>query len=144
KAALTSLGELQLWQIAMKPGKPLAFGHVRQVAFIGLPGNPVSSFVTFVLFVRPFLLRCLGVRDVAPKTVQLRADFQFPADHARRQYVRARLNEEGGLDLFPSQNSSLLSSVAWADGLVDLPAATPVERGHSVRFLSFSELTGPA
>ena len=144
KAALSSLGELQLWQIAMKPGKPLAFGHVRQVAFIGLPGNPVSSFVTFVLFVRPFLLRCLGVRDVAPKAVQLRADFQFAADHARRQYVRARLNEAGGLDLFPSQNSSLLSSVAWADGLVDLPVATPVERGHSVRFLSFSELTGPA
>jgi len=144
KAALTSLGELQMWQIAMKPGKPLAFGHVRQVAFIGLPGNPVSSFVTFVLFVRPFLLRCLGVRDVAPKAVQLRADFQFSPDRTRRQYVRARLNESGGLDLFPSQNSSLLSSVAWADGLVDVPAATAVERGQSVRFLFFSELTGPA
>jgi molybdopterin molybdotransferase len=144
KAALTSLGELQLWQIAMKPGKPLAFGQVRQVTFIGLPGNPVSSFVTFVLFVRPYLLRCLGVLDIAPKVVQLRADFQFAADSVRRQYVRARLNESGGLDLFPSQNSSLLSSVAWADGLVDVPAATAVERGQGVRFLSFSELTGPA
>ncbi len=144
RAALTRLGALQMWQIAMKPGKPLAFGNVGQVAFIGLPGNPVSSFVTFVLFVRPFLLRCLGVRDVMPRTVQLRADFQFGADLARRQYVRVRLNESGGLDLFPSQNSSLLSSVAWADGLVDLPAATPIERGQSVRYLSFSELTGPA
>jgi len=144
KAALASLGELQLWQIAMKPGKPLAFGHVHDVAFIGLPGNPVSSFVTFVLLVRPFLLRCLGVRVVAPKAVAIRADFDFAADRVRRQYVRARLNGSGGLDVFPSQNSSLLSSVAWADGLVDLPAGSAVERGQSVRFLSFSELTGPA
>jgi len=144
KAALAALGELQLWQIAMKPGRPLAFGRVREVPFIGLPGNPVSAFVTFVLLVRPFLLRRLGVRDVAPKAVPLRADFERAADNARREFLRVRLNDSGGLDLFPSQNSSLLSSVTWADGLVDLPPATPVKRGQSVRFLSFSELTGPA
>lgn len=144
KAALASLGELQLWQIAMKPGKPLAFGHARGIPFIGLPGNPVSSFVTFVLFVRPFLLRRLGVGDVRPKAVTLRADFEFAADRVRREFVRVRLNASGGLDIFPNQNASLLSSVAWADGLVDLPAGTAVKRGQSVRFLSFAELTGPA
>ncbi|HYA75363.1 MAG TPA: gephyrin-like molybdotransferase Glp [Burkholderiaceae bacterium] len=144
KAALATLGELQLWQIAMKPGKPLAFGHARGVPFIGLPGNPVSSFVTFVLLVRPYLLRCLGVRDVTPKAVALPADFAYTADRARREFVRARLNGSGGLDLFPNQNASLLSSVAWADGLVDLAAASVVERGQRVRFLSFAELTGPA
>jgi len=144
KAALSFLGQLQLWQIAMKPGKPLAFGQVRGAPFIGLPGNPVSAFVTFVLLVRPFLLRRLGVSDVAPKALPLRADFERAADGARRDFLRARINDSGGLDLFPSQNSSLLSSVTWADGLVDLAPGTPVRRGQNVRFLSFSELTGPA
>jgi molybdopterin molybdotransferase len=143
KAALATMGELQMWRIAVKPGKPLAFGRVGAVPFIGLPGNPVASFVSFVILVRPFLLRCMGATTIAPRAVGVRADFDRPADPARREFLRARLNDAGGLDLFPSQNSALLSSVAWADGLVDLPAGTAVVRGQPVRFLSFGELTGP-
>jgi molybdopterin molybdotransferase len=143
KAALSSMGELQMWQIAIKPGKPLAFGRVGAVPFIGLPGNPVASFVAFLVLVRPFILRCMGVAAVAPRAASVRADFERAADPVRREFLRARFNDAGGLELFPSQNSALLSSVSWADGLVDLPAATAVVRGQSVRFLSFGELTGP-
>jgi molybdopterin molybdotransferase len=144
KAALASLGELQLWQIAMKPGRPLAFGHALGKPFIGLPGNPVSCFVTFVLLVRPFLLRCLGAAQAVPRPVALRADFERKADPARREFLRVRLNGAGGLDLFPSQNSALLSSVTWASGLVDLAPGTAVARGQLVPYLSLAELTGPA
>jgi molybdopterin molybdotransferase len=143
KAALSSMGELQMWQIAIKPGKPLAFGRIGAVPFIGLPGNPVASFVAFLVLVRPFILRCMGVAAVAPRAASVRADFERAADPVRREFLRARFNDTGGLELFPSQNSALLSSVSWADGLVDLPAATAVVHGQSVRFLSFGELTGP-
>ncbi len=143
KAALESIGQLQMWRIAMKPGKPMAFGQVGTVPFIGLPGNPVSSFVTFVLLVRPFLLHCLGVRDCAPAAIALRADFDYGADPQRREFARARRNPDGGLDLFPSQGAALLSSVAWADGLVDVAPGAGIVRGQMVHFLPFSELTGP-
>jgi molybdopterin molybdotransferase len=143
KAALESLGSLQLWQIAMKPGKPLAFGHIGAVPFIGLPGNPVSSFVTFLIFVRPFILRLLGVPLTDPQAVLLRADFARPADPQRREFLRVRINAGGGLEPYPSQNSALLSSVAWAHGLADLPAGRVVTVGEPLRFLSFHELTGP-
>jgi molybdopterin molybdotransferase len=144
RAALQSLGQLQLWQIAMKPGKPLAFGQLQGVPFIGLPGNPVSGFVTFVLTVRPFLLRRLGVREVAPHGFQVRADFRYRGDPQRREFLRARINADGGVELAGSQNAAVLSTVAWAHGLVDLPAGTPVEPGQIVRFLSLAELAGPA
>jgi molybdopterin molybdotransferase len=143
KAALAALGELQAWRIAIKPGKPLAFGRVGSVPFIGLPGNPVASFVSFVILVRPFLLRCMGASDIRPRAAGVCADFERPADPLRREFLRARLNDSGRLELFPSQNSALLSSVSWADGLVDLPAGEAVVRGQTVRFLPFGELTGP-
>lgn len=143
KAALASLGELQLWQIAMKPGKPLAFGRVGAVPFIGLPGNPVSSFVTFVVLVRPFLLRTMGVAQVVPRAARVRADFDRAADPARRELLRVRLNDAGGLEAHSSQNSALLSSVCWADGLADLPAGLAVRKGDPVDFLPLSALTGP-
>ncbi|HYM48034.1 MAG TPA: gephyrin-like molybdotransferase Glp, partial [Burkholderiaceae bacterium] len=118
KPAVQAEGTLDLWQIAMKPGKPLAFGSVRGVPFIGLPGNPVSSFVTFVLFARPFILRRQGrVESLRPRA--LRADFDWPEASRRREFMRARQNRNNGLDVFPNQNSSVLTSVVWADGLID-------------------------
>ena len=140
KPAVEAEGELELWQIAMKPGKPVAFGRVRDVPFIGLPGNPVSSFVTFLLFARPFVLRRQGVRDVDAPAYTLRADFDWPKPDRRREFLRVRRNEQQGLDLFPTQNSGVLTSTVWADGLADVPAGSAVARGDVVRYLSFADL----
>ena len=139
KPAVQAEGTLDLWQIAMKPGKPLAFGRVRNVPFIGLPGNPVSSFVTFVLFARPFILQRQG-RIEALRTLPLRADFDWDQSSRRREFLRARLNGSGGLDIFPNQNSSVLTSVTWADGLIDNPSEHLIHSGDVVRFLPFAEL----
>jgi len=140
KAAVEAEGRLDLWQISMKPGKPLAFGQVRGVPFIGLPGNPVSSFVTFLLFARPFILTRQGVSEVAPRALTLRADFDLPKPDRRREFLRARINYDGGLGLFPNQNSAVLTSVAWADGLIDNPPGQTIRAGDIVRYLPFAEL----
>ena len=142
KAAVQAEGALDLWKIAIKPGKPLAFGKVspRDTAFIGLPGNPVSTFVTFLMLVRPFLLACQGARVTAPRGLMMRADFDWPKPDRRREFLRVRINHDGGLDLFPNQSSGVLTSCAWADGLVDNPPAQAVARGELVRFIPFSEL----
>lgn len=141
KPAVEAEGKLNMWQIAVKPGKPLAFGEVGQAFFIGLPGNPVSSFVTFLLFVRPFLLRLQGA-DVPAQArgMQLRADFNWPKADRRNEFLRAKLNEKGGLDLFPNQGSAVLTSTVWGDGLVDNPPGNPIAAGDVVRFIPFSEL----
>lgn len=140
KPAVESLGRLALWQIAMKPGKPLAFGQVHGVPFIGLPGNPVSSFVTFLLFALPALRRLQGASAHAVEPLALRADFEWPRADARREFLRVRRNSAGGLELFPNQNSAVLTSCVWADGLVDNPPGTVIERGDVVRYLPFAEL----
>jgi molybdopterin molybdotransferase len=144
KPAVEAEGSLLMWRIAMKPGRPLAFGKVgageRQAAFIGLPGNPVSSFVTFLIFVRPFLLKTQGVADVAPRVVHARADFDWPEPDPRREFLRVKWNVQDGLDLYPTQDSAVMTSTAWADGLVDNPAGQPIRRGDRVRFLPYSEL----
>jgi molybdopterin molybdotransferase len=140
KPAVEAEGRLDLWQIAMKPGKPLAFGHVRDVPFIGLPGNPVSSFVTFLLFARPFILRRQGVLDVDVRALALPADFEWPQADKRREFLRARMNARGALELFANQNSAVLNSAVWADGLVDNPAGQAIRRGDTVRFLPYSEM----
>jgi molybdopterin molybdotransferase len=145
KPAVQAEGSLDLWQIALKPGKPLAFGHVKRAdgttaAFIGLPGNPVSSFVTFLLAVRPVLLRMQGVNDLAPRATQMRADFDWPRADKREEFLRAKVNAQGGLDLFPNQGSGVLTSAAWADGLIANPPGRTIARGDAVRFLSFPEL----
>jgi molybdopterin molybdotransferase len=140
KPAVEAEGELLMWRIAMKPGRPLAFGRVGKAAFIGLPGNPVSSFVTFLIFVRPFLLKLEGIDRVFPRTVSARADFDWSDPDTRREFLRARWNARGGLDLYPTQDSAVLTSTAWADGLVDNPAGHPIRSGDTVVFMPYSEL----
>ena len=146
KPAVQAEGALDLWQIAMKPGKPLAYGHVRrgdgqgEAAFIGLPGNPVSSFITYLLFVRPYLLALQGVTDTAVQTLPVRAAFDWPRPDKRREYLRVRLNAQGEAELFPSQNSAVLTSTVWADGLVDNPPQQAIARGDVVRYLPLSSL----
>ncbi|MFC0694629.1 gephyrin-like molybdotransferase Glp [Paraburkholderia humisilvae] len=163
KPAVEAEGRLSMWQIAMKPGKPLAFGAVRRASagaastvsaagaasdsavpaetfFIGLPGNPVSSFATFVLFVRPFVLRLAGVRTVTPRALSLRADFTQQKADRRNEFLRARVNAAGGLDLFPNQSSAVLTSTVWGDGLIDNPPNHAISAGETVRFIPFSEL----
>ena len=142
KPAVEALGSLDLWAIAIKPGKPFAYGKVGSAHFIGLPGNPVSSFVTFALLVRPFVLRLQGVQNVAPQAVTLRADFDWPRADKRREFLRARINAQGGLDRFANQSSGVLTSVVWGDGLVDNPAGSTIARGDMVRFMPFAQLLG--
>ncbi len=144
RPAVEAEGEIRLWQIAMKPGKPLAYGRVRRpdggaASFIGLPGNPVSSFVTFLLFVRPFILKCQGVADVAPKALRLPAEFDWPRPDRRREFLRARMTAQGGLELFPNQSSGVLTSTVWGDGLIDTPSNQAIKRGDTgALFLPFS------
>jgi molybdopterin molybdotransferase len=140
KPAVEAEGRLLMWRIAMKPGRPLAFGSVGKSFFIGLPGNPVSSFVTFLIFVRPFLLRMQGISDVQPKSIAARADFDWPEPDARREFLRVKWNAQGGLDLYPTQDSAVLTSTSWADGLVDNPAGQAIRKGEMVRYLPYSEL----
>ena len=140
KPAVQSLGELTLWQIAIKPGKPFAYGRVQDTHFIGLPGNPVSSYVTFLLLVRPFLLKLQGVRELAPVSVQAQAHFDWPRADRRREFLRVRRNGAGGLDLFPNQSSGVLTSAVWGDGLVDNAPGQTIQHGDSVRFISFAEV----
>lgn len=149
KPAVEAEGSLLMWRIAMKPGRPLAFGRVRgegregrEAAFIGLPGNPVSSFVTFLVFVRPFLLRTQGIGEVAPRALAARADFDWIDADPRREFLRVKWNAEGGLDLYPTQDSAVMTSTAWADGLVDNPPNHAIRKGDMVRFLPFAELYG--
>lgn len=144
KPAVQALGRLDLWQIAIKPGKPFAYGRVDSAAgvahFMGLPGNPVSCFVTFAMLVRPFLLRLQGVHDVAPKTIAARADFDWPRADKRREFLRVRLNADGHLERFANQSSGVLTSTVWGDGVVDNPPGQAIARGDSVRFIPFGGL----
>ena len=148
KPAVETLGTLDLWQIAMKPGKPFAYGQIPRkegedsgaAHFMGLPGNPVSSFLTFALLVRPFVLRLQGVSDVAPQSIAARADFTWPKADKRREFLRVRHNAAGGLDLLNNQSSGVLTSAAWGDGVVDNAAGQTIAPGDTVRFISFAEL----
>ena len=142
KPAVQQLGQLDLWQIAIKPGKPFAHGRVEAAHFIGLPGNPVSSFVTFLLLVRPFLLRMQGVQDVALPSQPLRADFDWPRADRRQEFLRVKRNVQGGLDLFPNQSSGVLTSVVWGDGLLDNPPGRTIARGDTVQCISLGDLLG--
>ena len=141
KPAVEAEGRLNLWQIAVKPGKPLAFGEVKDAFFIGLPGNPVSSFVTFLLFVRPFILRLQGVTgSVAPRSYKLAAAFERVKADRRNEFLRARVNDDGELELFANQSSGVLTSTVWGDGLIDCPPGLSIARGDLLRFIPFNEL----
>jgi len=145
KPAVQALGSLALWQIAMKPGKPFAYGHVRRESapgmahFVGLPGNPVSSFMTFLLMVKPVILALQGAQQRAPVCIPVPAHFDVPKADKRREFLRVRRNAQGGLDLFPNQSSGVLTSVVWGDGVVDNPAGQTIARGDLVSFWPFSE-----
>lgn len=169
KPAVETLGELDLWQIAIKPGKPFAFGSIARQSsqrdapnvgtptptlprpagegaassrchFMGLPGNPVSSFITFMVLVRPFLLKLQGVTRLEPARMAVPAHFDWPRADKRREFLRVRRNAAGGLDLFPNQSSGVLTSAVWGDGVVDNPAGKTIARGDMVQFISFEEL----
>ncbi len=140
KPAVEAEGELSLWSVAMKPGKPVAFGKVGDADFVGLPGNPVSAFVTFNLLVRPFIRACQGAKDVLPKARTMTAGFDWPKPGNRREFLRVRVAADGRLERYPNQSSGVLTSCVWADGLADIPASTTVRPGDTVRYLAFGDL----
>lgn len=143
KPAVESLGELNLWQLAIKPGKPFAYGKVSRDSgachFMGLPGNPVSSFVTFLLLVRPFVLALQGVTKTEIARTSMTAHFDWPRADKRREFLRVKRNAQGDLELFPNQSSGVLTSAVWGDGVVDNPAGQTISKGDTVRFISFAE-----
>ena len=146
KPAVQALGVLNLWQIAIKPGKPFAYGQIAEgtggsvAHFIGLPGNPVSSFVTFLLMVRPFILKLQGATNLTPASIAMPAHFDWPKADKRREFLRVRQNLAGGLDLFDNQSSGVLTSAVWGDGLLDNPAGRTIAHGDMVRFISLPTL----
>ena len=148
KPAVTAEGRLNLWQIAIKPGKPLAFGAVRrsnnledgEAWFMGLPGNPVSSFITFLLFVRPFILQLQGREAGPPRSYPMRADFDWLKGDRRNEFLRVKINDQGGLDLFQNQSSGVLTSASWSDGLVDCPPGQIFKAGDFVKYIPLSAL----
>lgn len=144
KQAVMSLGSLDVWRIAMKPGKPLAFGRIGNTDFIGLPGNPVSAFVTYLVAVMPFMRQRMGLKAVMPRYQYAVAGFDWPGDAKRREFLRVR--QEPGessqplLALWPNQGSAVVSGLVWADGLVDLEPGTSVKAGDLVRYVPLSTL----
>jgi molybdopterin molybdotransferase len=147
KPAVERLGSLDLWKIAIRPGKPLAFGHIgdARTPFIGSPGNPVSLFVTFVLFARPYIRRMQAIAEASEqRAISVRSGFDWPRPDKRREFQRARLTRgadgEPEASVYPSRSSGVLSSVAWADGLVVIPEGQVLKKGDKVQFIPFSEL----
>jgi molybdopterin molybdotransferase len=144
KPAVEAEGRLDMWKIAIKPGKPLAFGEVRKAGgkawFLGLPGNPVAAFVTFLIMVRPFILRLQGVAGVLPHSYTLPADFEWKKADPRTEFLRGKLSAAGGVELFKNQGSGVVTSLSWGDGLVIKAPQQIIARGDSVRFIPFAEL----
>lgn len=140
KPAVEAEGELALWNVAVKPGKPLAFGKVGNADFVGLPGNPVSVFVTFHTLIRPFVRKCQGASKLLPVARDMVAGFEWSKAGDRREFLRVRVGADGRLERFPNQSSGVLTSCLWADGLADIPVGQKVSPGDTVRYLRFSEL----
>ena len=149
KAAVEAEGELHFWPLAIKPGKPFVYGRIRRADgshafYFGLPGNPVASFVTFLLLVRPVLGLMSGEGWKLPESTPMRADFDWPKADKRREFIRVRRNAQGGLSLYPNQGSGVLTSAVWADGLVDLAPGTTVKAGDAVPYVALTEWLQPA
>ncbi|MBB3047476.1 molybdopterin molybdotransferase [Litorivivens lipolytica] len=145
KAQVEKLGELKLWKLAIKPGKPLAYGRIGEAAFFGLPGNPSSGFVTFLILVKPYLLAMQGVRNPMPQAWPVVADFDWPKAGRRQEYLRTKVEASGGqlkAALYPNQSSGVLASAAWANALVVLPVGKTVQKGEQVEALMLSDLQG--
>jgi len=139
--ALREEGELTLWKLAIKPGKPLTFGHFRGVPVIGLPGNPASTLVTFALLARPYLLRRQGVQSVTPLKFTVPSGFAWPKAGSRREYLRGRM-ENGRAIIYRNQSSGVLRSAAWAEGLVEVLEGQTLVEGDPVGFIPLSEVLG--
>ena len=140
KSAIGALGTLALWKVAIKPGKPFAFGTVGGATFLGMPGNPVAAWVTFGLLVRPYLLARMGAAQTLPTRWRVPAAFDWPAPDARQEFLRGGLNANGGAEIHDRQNSGVLSSVTESMGLIEIPAGQPVRRGEFVGFIPYTEL----
>jgi len=145
KASVESVGTLVLWRMAIKPGRPVAMGIIAGTPFIGLPGNPVASFVTFVHVVRPTVLALAGATQERPVPMPVRAAFTYRKKIARREYIRVNLRRaaDGALEAikFPREGAGLLSSLVDTDGLVELgEVVTQVQPGETVGFLSYASL----
>ncbi len=142
-AAVQAEGHIDVWKIASKPGKPRAFGGVsagkpgdgREAAFIGLPGNPVSVWSGLLTLVAPFLRRCQGLSVIEPDRQKLRADFSYMVKGNRMEFVRVRRNVKGGLDIYPTQDSAIISSAVWSDGVASIPAGATILPGDIVEYL---------
>jgi molybdopterin molybdotransferase len=149
RAAVMAEGSLDFWALAIKPGKPFVFGWLQRedgsrALYMGLPGNPVASFITFLLLARPVLGVLAGEGWALPQALALTADFSWPRADKRREFVRAALTPEGQVSLHPHQGSGVLTSAAWAGGLVDLAPGQTVQPGDMVRYLPMAELLQPA
>ncbi|MGH1370795.1 MAG: molybdopterin molybdotransferase MoeA [Cellvibrionaceae bacterium] len=140
KGAVEKLGELNLWKLAIKPGKPLAFGRVGDTPFFGLPGNPVSTFVTFLLFARPYLQKMQGMEPKLPSGSLLPASFARSKPSIRQEYVRVKVDDDGNMHTHPNQSSGVLSSTSWSNALAIVPADTRVELGQAVRVVRYDQL----
>jgi molybdopterin molybdotransferase len=128
-----------LWKLNIKPGKPLAYGNLHNTPFFGLPGNPVSAFVTFVILVKPFLQKSQGSDTTAAQSLRLPAVFTWDKPGGRQEYLRARITNQDGrkvVELFPNQSSGALTSVAWANALVVIPPLQTVQRDDLVEVIS--------
>jgi molybdopterin molybdotransferase len=145
KAAVEKLGELVLWRLAIKPGKPLAYGRVGNTPFIGLPGNPAAVLVTFLMLARPYLQRMQGVLNVIPARYPVKSGFARQKSVAREEFLRAAVvQDESGWVATPahSQSSGVLSSAVLSDGLLVIPAGSTVAEGDTLEFIPFHALLG--
>ena len=144
KPAVEKLGSINLWKIKMKPGKPLAYGQVKNIPFIGLPGNPVSSFVTYCIFALPFIKKMQGNSHFKTEVIKVKSNFDCKRAKPRREYARVRIDYSSEIPLaklYPKQGSDVMSSVVWADGFIEIPENTTFDSGTILNYYPLSELT---